>query len=448
MPLRVRAWILGVGVAAIFLLLILSIYAPPDGRERTELAQFLGRFHPLAVHIPIALLLLVPVLEGAAFGRRREHLRQSAGFVLGVAAVAAVASAWLGWLLARNGGYEGSLVTRHMWGGVALAAASLACWGLDRWKRSVYAVALLATVGLMIWTSDLGGKMTHGDTFLTEHLPETLARWLGDQRTPAVDPTSFYATRVQPIFEDKCVLCHNAGKFKGKLRLDSYEHVMRGGKDGPVIHSGEPGKSELFRRVTLPPDNKDFMPAEGKPALSAAETKIIELWIAAGATTHLAEAAIQGLPPSPEKNAVSAPLTADYRPQLQAIAALETSLGIRLVPRSQNPTDGLILRTVSAPERCNDATLAQIAPVANLIVDAELARTKVTDKGMQAIANFSNLRFLDLSNTAVTSAGVKELMKLGNLESLNLTQTRVTRSGIAELESKPGLKRLYRFETH
>ena len=42
-------------------------------------------------------------------------------------------------------------------------------------------------------------------------------------------------------------------------------------------------------------------------------------------------------------------------------------------------------------------TLAQLAPVANLIVDAELARTKVTDKGMPAIANLSNLRFLDLS---------------------------------------------------
>jgi hypothetical protein len=254
--------------------------------------------------------------------------------------------------------------------------------------------------------------------------------------------------RVQPIFEDKCVLCHNAGKFKGKLRLDSYEHVMRGGKDGLVIHPGEPGKSELFRRVTLPPDNRDFMPAEGKPALNAAETKIIEVWIAAGATTRIAEEAIQGLPPSPGQNALSLPLTADYRPQLKAIAGLETSLGIRLIPRSQNPTDGLILRTVSAPGRCNDATLAQLAPVANLIVDAELARTKVTDKGMPAIANFSNLRFLDLSNTAVTSAGLKDLMKLAKLESVNLTQTRVSHDAAAELQTKPGLKRLYLFETH
>jgi len=56
------------------------------------------------------------------------------------------------------------------------------------------------------------------------------------------------------------------------------------------------------------------------------------------------------------------------------------------------------------------------------------------------IANFPNLRFLDLSNTAVTSTGVKELMKLEKLESLNLTETRVRRNGITELQAKPGLK--------
>jgi hypothetical protein len=436
------------GVAAIFPLPILLLQAPPDGLQRAELAQFLGRFHPLAVHIPIALLLLVPLLECAALAREQGHLRQSVDFVLGLAAGATIASAWLGWMLAWSGGYEGSLVTRHMWGGFALAVASLACWGLYGWKRSAYAVTMLVTVGLLIWTSDQGGKLTHGDSFLTEHAPDPLRRWLGYKRPPAVDPTSFYAMRVQPIFEEKCVLCHNAGKFKGKLRLDKYEHVMRGGKDGPVIQPGAPGKSELFRRVTLPPESKDFMPAEAKPALSGPEIKIIEKWIAAGATVHIADAEIQGLLPSTEEKARAAPLTADYRPQLQTIATLESTLGIRLVARSQNPTDGLILRTDSAPTRCNDATLEQLTPVANLIVDAELARTNVTDKGMQAIANFSNLRFLDLSKTAVTSAGVKELMKLEKLERLNLTQTRVTRAGLAAAKMSPRLKGLYLFEAH
>jgi uncharacterized membrane protein len=446
MPLRVRVWVLVAGVAAIFLLVFLLLYAPPDGRERSDLAQFLGRCHPLIVHLPIALLLLLPVLECA--GLAQEHLRQAAGFVLALATATAIAAAGFGWLLAWSGGFEGTLVTGHMWGGVSLAAASLACWGLYGWKRSAYAVALVVTIGLLIWTSDQGGKLTHGGTFLTERMPQPFRGWLGVQRKVQIDPTSLYAVRVQPIFNTKCILCHNAEKFKGKLRLDDYEHVMLGGKDGPVISPGNPGKSEMYRRITLAPDNKDFMPAEGKPPLSAAETKILEVWIAAGATTHIVEEATRDLPPSTEQRKTSPPLTADYRPQLKTVTELETLLGIRIVPRSQNPTDGLILRTVSAPERCTDETLARLAPVHNLIVDAELARTKVTDKGMQSLANFSNLRFLDLSGTAVTSAGVKDLMKLEKLESLNLTQTKVTRNGAAELQSKPGLKRLYLFEAH
>lgn len=431
--------------AAVLLLLTLLIFATPDGQQRGDLAQFLGRFHPLLVHLPIALLLLVPVLECVGFFQ--EHLRRTAAFVLALAALAALASAGLGWLLAWSGGYEGPLVTRHMWGGVSLAATSLLCCSLRDWSRKIYVAALLITMGLLVWTSDQGGKLTHGETFLTERMPRTLQRWLGVQRKTPVDPTSFYAMRVQPIFEQKCVVCHNAQKFKGKLRLDSYDGVMQGGKDGAVIRPGEPGKSELLRRVSLAADNKDFMPAEGKPALSVAEIKAIETWIAGGATIHIAnESTLDTVTPSAEKAAP--PLTADYRPQAKTIADLESSLGIRLVPRSQNPTDGLILRTVSAPERCTDATLAQLAPVASLIVDAELARTRVTDKGMHALAGFPNLRSLDLSGTAVTSAGTADLMGVPNLESLNLTHTQVTREGIARLQTKPGLKKLYFFEIH
>jgi len=446
MPLRVRAWTLVAGLISIFLLVMLLLYAPPDGQERAEFAQFLGRFHPLIVHIPIALLLLVPILECA--GVIQEHLRQAAGFVLALAAAAAITAALFGWLLAWSGGLEGSLVIRHMWGGVSLAAACVACWGLYGWNRRAYAAALIVTIGLLIWTSDQGGKLTHSRTFLTERMPQPFRRWLGVERKVPIDPNSFYAVQVQPIFDQKCVLCHNDEKFKGKLRLDSYEHAMLGGKDGRVVSPGELGKSEMYRRITLPPDSKDFMPAEGKPSLSPEETKIIEVWIAAGATIRIPEEATRGLPQSTEEKRVALPLTADYRPQWKTITALEASTGIRIVPRSQNPTDGLILRTVTAPERCTDATLAQLAPVGNLIVDAELARTKVTDKGMQSIAAFSNLRFLDLSDTAVTSVGVKDLMKLDKLESLNLTQTKVTPNAAAELQSKPGLKRLYLFEAH
>ena len=450
MGLRPRSIFFGSAMFAVLILLGLIIFAPPSGAEHAEFAQFLGRFHPLIIHLPIALLLLAPVLEFAGFYERGAGLRQSTEFVLALATAGAIAAVSLGWLLAWSGGYDGPLVRHHMWGGISVAAASLGCCWLFTRNRRLALVALLATVGLTAWTSDQGGKLTYGTGYWTEHMPAPLRALLdvSDNGPVAtrVDPASFYATRVQPIFSDKCVSCHSSGKHKGNLRLDSYENLMRGGKDGRVILAGDPRKSDLFRRITLPPDSKSFMPAEGKPALTADETKVIEIWIKAGATPQVDQKLLAGLPAS--LIAAPEPKVADYRPKLKMMAALQTSLNIRLVPRSQDPTDGLILRTAGSPDTCSDATLAKLAPVAGLIVDAELARTKVTDAGMATLAkSFSNLRFLDLSHTAVTASGMKAIAQLSKLESLNLTDTKVDSANVAELRSKPTLKKLFLFES-
>ena len=446
MPLRPRTWLLILGTCLVVLVFGLLKAAVPDGVERATLLQFVGRFHPLAVHLPIALLLLVPLLEIAARYHNKEDLRSSAGFVLGLAVIVAFVSAFLGILLAWSGGYQGALITHHSWGGVWIPAAALICWGLRPGYRRAYLFALAGTLGLLIWTADQGGKLTHGETYLTEFLPGPLQRFVSVEKDVSVDPASFYATRVQPIFNEKCTLCHNAGKFKGKLRLDGYSQAMRGGKDGRVIRPGDAAGSELIRRVTLSTQDKDFMPAEGKPALTEDEIKLIRVWIAAGATPQISEAAMQQLPATAKPLAPAEPSAPDYRPQSETIAALESSLGVRLVPRSKIPTDGLILRTATAPERCTDATLKQLASIAPLIVEAELSRTKVTDKGLAEFAAFSNLRLLDLSHTAVTSAGVAELEKLPKLQSLNLTQTHVSSAAIAGLQGNTNLKHLYFFE--
>jgi hypothetical protein len=262
----------------------------------------------------------------------------------------------------------------------------------------------------------------------------------------AVPSATFFAARVAPIFESKCSNCHNTEKRKGKLRLDSFENVMRGGKDGIVVKPGDPKHSELFRRINLSPDEKDFMPTDGKPPLTASEVKVIELWIASGASSSLPAIEVRGAPPLLVSE-LPVPLTRDYRLQLPLITSLEHELGVRLVPRSRNPEDGLILRTVSAPERCDDVAIARLKVIGMLIVDAELARTKVTDAGLKTLATFSNLRAVDLAHTAVTSAGVPVLARLSRLESLNLTATVVDDAGVAALRRKQTLKRLYLFET-
>jgi mono/diheme cytochrome c family protein len=279
------------------------------------------------------------------------------------------------------------------------------------------------------------------------------ARWLAGAAVVVfstlaarAEPTYFQA-RVAPIFDQHCAGCHGETKQKAGLRLDSFELALRGGDDGAVITPGDAKGSELMRRISLPPDDEDRMPSDGKPALSADEIKVIELWIAAGAspTRKLGEfigAPIPVAPPAP-----TIPLAPDWQPRAAAIAEFEKSTGIRLMPRSQIATDGLVLRTASEPSHCDDAAIAKLAPLADLVVEAELARTRISDAALISLAACANLRALDLTRTAITSDGLAALTALQKLESLNLTSTAVDDPGLARLKALPALKHVWTFGT-
>jgi hypothetical protein len=251
-----------------------------------------------------------------------------------------------------------------------------------------------------------------------------------------------FADSVAPVLEHNCSKCHGATKQKAGLRLDSYAAVLRGSDEGEVVKPGNSSDSELFRRITLPPDDDDFMPSGDHPPLSPAEILVLESWIAAGAPSS---AAFEVARPGPV--IVEPPAAPDYRPRLAEATALARTLGVRLVPRSRVPTDGLVLRTASAPANCDDAVLAKLAPMADLIVEAELARTRVTDKGMEAVGQWANLVSMDLTHTAVTSDGVARLTSLARLESLNLTATKVDSRGVALARKLPALREVWAFGT-
>lgn len=256
------------------------------------------------------------------------------------------------------------------------------------------------------------------------------------------EPT-FFQARVAPILDRNCTVCHGEEKQKSGLRLDTYEFLQRGGEGGKVLVPGDLKESELYRRITLPAEDEDVMPSDGKPQLAPAEIKIIELWIAAGGSATAPLSAFPNAPAPLAPKPPALPLAPDWRPRAKEISALEAALNVRLAPRSALPHDGLVLRTVSAPLGCDDRTLARLAPVAELIVDAELARTKVTDGGVRSLASWPNLRTLDLSRTAVTSQGVTALRSLEKLETLNLTGTLVDDAGIAQLRMMPKLRGLW-----
>ena len=465
-----------VWLSAIIVLALLCLVLPPDGEQRSKLAQFIGRFHPLVVHLPIALILLLPVIEVCALFRRGHHLRGAPGFILWIATATAILSTALGWSLAHHGGYIGNLVRAHMWSGCLLSFLCLFAlllrrrWELDGWQSIgvLYVPVLASTVLTLVWTAHQGGQLTHGEKYLTEYMPPSLRSFLGLPATAAAlksaplatppsgapDATvavegseeektdvSFYDARIAPALDRTCVSCHNPNKIKGGLRMDTYALLMKGGDSGVSIVPGNLAESELYRRITLPHDDEEFMPSGGKKPLTAVETKWIELWVAAGASETAPLSDFSAAPPPPKVVGGGAVAWApDYRPKLETAGELANKLGVRVVARSQQPTDGLIVRTASSPARCTDETLAALAPLSEVIVEAELARTRVTDTGLAALSGWKNLRRLDLTATAVTAQGLKPVLGLEKLEVLNLTDSAVDPAKLPpELTRRQGL---------
>jgi mono/diheme cytochrome c family protein/uncharacterized membrane protein len=438
-------WIASLAVSV--LLLLLPIVFKLDGKQHADWQQFLGRFHPLVVHLPVGLLLLVPVLEFA--GRSRPGLREAASFVLSLSVFSCLLALTLGYLLAYGSGDAGAGVSRHMWGGIALTIAVLLCVFVraaavgPRWLYPTFLGGLLL---LLSWTAHQGGSLTHGDNYLTEYLPRPLKRLANFrlvQAKTAAYPDSFYTKHLYPVFDSNCVVCHGEAKVKGGLRLDSYDRLMRGGVDGAVVIPGQPDRSTLLVRITLPHDDKKFMPSEGKPALKPEEIAWIRAWIAQGASPSaptLAGISIHEDEPAP-------PPVPDYSSKMAELSRTAKSAGVTLVPVSKNLSDGLILNTIDAGRKFGDAQLESFAPYASFIVEVELGRTSVTDACLPTLAKFTNLRALHLEGTAITGAGLDKLTQLSQLRYLNLSGTQVTRASIAPLGGMKSLRHLYLYNT-
>lgn len=255
--------------------------------------RFLGRLHPLVLHFPIGLLgfvMLAEALTVATFGKFRFPVR----FPLFVGAATGVLSAVAGYLLMLGDDIQGALVERHLYVGLAFAAVAVATtavrfapsFGASARMRWLYRAGLVLTAATMTWTGHLGASITHGDEFLTEHWMGRESRAARAARERAAIPAAglqAYADIVAPILEARCYNCHDAGRIKGGLRLDSWDDIAFGGDSGAAFVAGDPAGSLMVKLMRLPPHDDEKMPPEDKPQPAPEEIELIELWIAAGA---------------------------------------------------------------------------------------------------------------------------------------------------------------------
>jgi uncharacterized membrane protein len=429
------------------LLLSLPWILYPDGQTHGNWQQFLGRFHPLAVHLPIGLLLLVPILEIA--GRVRPALREAAGVVLWCAAVCSVGAVILGMLLVHGGGFAYDAVRRHMWTGLFLTLGVMFCsWIRSSWatgeKSWIYPVSLIGILLLTAWTGHEGGTLVYGKTYLTEFAPAFIKQLQPHKKYPPVDPSSVYAMRIQPILDSNCLSCHSGAKIKGGLQLDTYAHLMDGGSEGEVINPGHADISVLLKRISLPSEHPKFMPSEGRP-LAAKDIEWIKAWVQQGASP--AAITLRGMEAQRPHVNYTLPQVGDYSALTLQMNQIEKTLGVRLDRVSAKAADGLVLRTIDVAQTFGDADLVKLEPFAPFIVDAELGHTKVTDTAFATLSKFKHARAIHLEDTAVTGRDLEKLAGLTDLRYLNLSNTKVTRQALDQISSVKTLQHIYAFNT-
>ena len=100
-----------------------------------------------------------------------------------------------------------------------------------------------------------------------------------------------FHSEIAPILEAKCNECHKAPyekngrtvKPKAGLRFDTFELLMKGNEDGPVIIAGNVPGSILIEVIGLPPDDDMIMPPKGEP-LSKSQIDLFKRWVMEGAS--------------------------------------------------------------------------------------------------------------------------------------------------------------------
>jgi hypothetical protein len=468
-----RTTALAVAIPAILVLAALPFLRIGDGTSLPQLSLFLGRFHPTLLHLPVALLLLALLLEAI---RLPGLARVAPSFppivldaVLWLAALSGFATAVAGWLLSHEGGYDAQLLDRHLWSGVGTAIGAFVCVVLRSLAiarpdlavlpRLATAVVVI-TCGAMIVAAHAGGSLTHGEDYLTEHAPAPIRRLAGlpiprdrsiERRTPIADRAVFDGVALR-IFEQHCTSCHNPGKLKGELTLDTYAGILAGGVSGPAVIAGAPAKSELLRRVHLPLDDKKHMPPKGRPPLSDDESAVLTWWVEAGAPeagtlrtlkapTEIRVAFSRTLPEA-ERRAIEEfqrRQAAEYETTLASVRAAVPGSLRPILPGERD----LEYTAAVAGAAFGDAELEKLAAAGTHLIWLDLSRTGITDAGLKALARMPNLERLDLRGTAVGDAGVEALAPLRRLETLGLYGTAVTDAGLPALQRLPGLKRVY-----
>lgn len=453
-------------IAALFTLVLLALAIwPLASSESPEIVRFLGRLHPILVHMPIGFLFALLVLELFDLFIKSAILHHATYIMAWLAAGAALLAVGAGGFLAYTGEYSDELLFWHRWLGVLTAVCTvwILAWKVCRplherhgWSFA-YHPLLLITAALLAGAGHYGGSLTHGSDYLTAYMPGPLRSVLRvpERAAPAPiviaeDPrdTVVFDNLVQPILETSCVSCHGPERQREDLRLDSYYWLIQGGDSGP-------DPKLIATSLRLPPEDERHMPPKDKPQLSSDEIALVTWWIEGGASP---EARVRDLETTAQVDRILqttlgiAPEEIETAPMQEweeieaTVAEVSQELDV-IIQRLARDTPALEIPFLPMDATFGDAELERLTPIRHNLATLNLNRSAITNDGLVQIAAMKNLTWLDLSNTGITDEGLAHLSELPRLEYLNLYGTRITDEGLRHLQRVASLRRVFLWRT-
>lgn len=435
----------------------------------TVLGLFVGRFHSLLVHFPIALVLLAALVEFFRGGRDRDQTGRFEAFLLLTASASAAAAVLTGFLLSYEGGFAEGVVYWHLRLGLVVAFGIVVALILHRfqvsgrrgWLSWSHRVCLGSTALAVVITGHLGGTLAHGPDYLTEYLPAPLKGILGLQANSGkrasvdLETTGIFEGIVAPVLGSNCLECHSDTRRRGGISLASAGAIREGGEGGPAVVPGDSRASELIRRITLPPDDEDRMPPGDREPLDVGAVELIRWWIDEGASAdqtiadartvpfpvqiHLDRVAVRRGPSGGKLNGAGlAP------PDPALLRALEDGGFVVAIVAEGSP-----LLTVRLPsgQILDDSRVKALQPLADHIIWLDLSGVSLKERAATAFSGLENLRRLNLSLSDISSDGMPYLSGLSRLEYLNLYGTGIGDSGLRHLVPLKNLRSLYLWQT-
>ncbi|MFQ3225401.1 MAG: hypothetical protein ACI8Z5_001661 [Lentimonas sp.] len=460
--------VLVVGIIVSVALVTIPNLLPLTGETGHDSIIAIGRFHIIALHFPICLLLVVPMMELLGCIRPMHYFKEAVQSVLWLAIFFAIGACALGFMLATGEGDVGKIVEDHMWGGIittVLMFVALFVYELNPGQQRkglylTYLVFLFASVGSLTIGSHHGASLVHGEDYLYEKAPTFVKNMIGVKEEPIVQLTydsPVYHTLIEPIFDQHCYSCHSELKQKGQFRIDDFALLLKGGKSE---HAGvapwDLAKSEVANRIVLPMTDKHVMPPKESAPMNREEIALIQWWIEGGApeTQSIDQLSFELYPEDVERiittrigasEGTVGPL--DLATFKMVSKQVKAEFGVDVILYSQQLEDGVYVVTRNANLELPSDPLEDLESIAPHVHSINLWRRELAPDAFTALGQFSHLSELHLNESNVTTVDLASLPELRKLATLNLYGTAIGDDAIEPLAAIRSLRQLHLYNS-